>query len=151
MKRGQKKRVEKWEKSIPLGSLPFYFSVLFSPSTFFAELFPSYWKWEWRNGQRTIRGMWKDRGDAHGSEGRRYPALFKRFYNNLTMTTGSCYTLTIYADKPLLIFHTNLSKRGKTPGTRLSVDVHIIVAFLKGNACLRTTCLHLLTPKERHG
>lgn len=52
------------------------------------------------------------------------------------MTTGSWYTLKIYAGKLLLTFHTNLSKKGKTPGTRSSVDVHIIGAFLKANTCL---------------
>lgn len=58
------------------------------------------------------------------------------YSKDFTMTRGTWYILMIYAKKLLLIFHTNLSKRGKTPGTRVSVDVHITVAFLKGNACL---------------
>lgn len=52
------------------------------------------------------------------------------------MTTGSLYTLKIYGEKLFLIFYINLSKSGKTPDTRLSVDVHTIVAFLKGNVSL---------------
>lgn len=82
--------------------------------------------------QKKIGEIRKDRGDTKGSKGKSHTALFKSFYSNFAMTTGSWYTPKIYAEKLLLIFHTNLSKRGKTPGTRLSVDVHRIVAFLKG-------------------